>query len=253
MQIWLLIILKILRMRPRLTYNQVNKELRKLSNEEKRKFLPKFFKTGKGEYGEGDKFLGVVVPDIKEVAAKHSSIEKKEITKLLYSQWHEERFCGWLIVLNNFNKSKNKQEWYQFTLKNIKQINNWDLVDKIAPSLIGIHLEKKPQKQFLEWSSSSSLWVRRIAIMSTWPKIKNNEFNLTLKLAKKYLKDPEDLIHKATGWMLREIGKRDEEILLDFMKKNHKNMPRIMVSYALERVDKEKKQQFMVKSSRKID
>ena len=119
--------------------------------------------------------------------------------------------------------------------------------------MIGIHLENKPQKQFLEWSGSSSLWVRRIAIMSTWPKIKNNEFNLTLKLAKKYLKDPEDLIHKATGWMLREIGKRDEEILLDFMKKNHKNMPRIMVSYALERVDKEKKQQFMVKSSRKID
>ena len=253
MQIWLLIILKILRMRPRLTYNQVNKELRKLSNEDKRKFLPKFFKTGKGEYGEGDKFLGVVVPDIKEVAAQHSSIEKKEITKLLYSQWHEERFCGWLIVLNNFNKSKNKEEWYQFTLKNIKQINNWDLVDKIAPSLIGIHLEKKTQKQFLEWSSSSSLWVRRIAIMSTWPKIKNNEFNLTLKLAKQYLKDPEDLIHKATGWMLREIGKRDEEVLLHFMKKNHKNMPRIMVSYALERVDKEKKQQFMVKSSRKID
>ncbi len=234
-------------MRPRLTYNQVNKELRKLSNEEKRKFLPKFFKTGKGEYGEGDKFLGVVVPDIKEVAAQHSSIEKKEITKLLYSQWHE------LIVLNNFNKSKNKEEWYQFTLKNIEQINNWDLVDKIAPSLIGIHLENKPQKQFLEWSGSSSLWVRRIAIMSTWPKIKNNEFNLTLKLAKKYLKDPEDLIHKATGWMLREIGKRDEEVLLHFMKKNHKNMPRIMVSYALERVDKEKKQQFMLKSSRKID
>ena len=236
-----------------MTYNQVNKELRKLSNEDKRKFLPKFFKTGKGEYGEGDKFLGVVVPDIKEVAAQHSSIEKKEITKLLYSQWHEERFCGWLIVLNNFNKSKNKEEWYQFTLKNIEQINNWDLVDKIAPSLIGIHLENKPQKQFLEWSGSSSLWVRRIAIMSTWPKIKKNELNLTLKLAKKYLKDPEDLIHKATGWMLREIGKRDEGVLLNFMKKNHKNMPRVMVSYALERVDRQKKQQFMLKSSRKID
>ena len=95
-------------MRPRLTYNQVNKELRKLSNEEKRKFLPKFFKTGKGEYGEGDKFLGVVVPDIKEVAAQHSSIEKKEITKLLYSQWHEERFCGWLIVLNNFSSNQSQ-------------------------------------------------------------------------------------------------------------------------------------------------
>ncbi len=234
-------------------YDQIKKDLRSLADEEKRKFLPKFFKTGKGEYGEGDKFLGVVVPDIQQVAAKNLTIEKKEILKLLYSEWHEERFCGWLIVLNNFNNSKNKEGWYQFTLRNISQINNWDLVDKVAPNLIGIHLENKPHKQFLEWSDSASLWVRRIAIISTWPKIKNNEFNLTLKLAKKYLNDSEDLIHKATGWMLREIGKRDEGILLNFMKKNHKNMPRIMVSYALERVDRQKKQQFMVKSSRKID
>jgi Predicted DNA alkylation repair enzyme len=170
----------------------------------------------------------------------------------LNSPWHEERFCGWLVVLNNFNKSDNKDEWYKFTIKNIKQLNNWDLVDKIAPNLIGKYLENKNSKQILEWSSNRSLWIRRIAILATWPKIKNNEFNLTLKIAKIYLSDSEDLIHKATGWMLREIGKRNEKVLLSFMNKNHKKMPRITVSYALERINKKKKQQYMIKSSRKI-
>ena len=232
--------------------SSLKKDLRKFANQEKKEFLPKFFKTGKGEYGEGDKFLGVVVPDITKIANNYSDLKKNELKKLLYSPWHEERYCGWLIVLNNFNSSDNKEEWYTFTIKNLNQLNNWDLVDKIAPNLIGKYLEKKNQNQFLEWSGSSSLWVRRIAILSTWPKIKNNEFTLTLKLAKKYINDSEDLIHKATGWMLREIGKRDEKKLLSFIKQNHKKMPRIMVSYALERVNREKKQQFMIKSSRKI-
>ena len=235
-----------------LTISSLKKDLRKYINEEKKEFLPKFFKTGKGEYGEGDKFLGIVVPDIAKVAKKYSDITKEDIRKLLNSPWHEERFCGWLVVLNNFNKSSNKDEWYKFTVKNIKQLNNWDLVDKIAPNLIGKYLENKNSKQILEWSSNRSLWIRRIAIMATWPKIKNNEFNLTLKIAKIYLSDSEDLIHKATGWMLREIGKRNEKVLLSFMNKNHKKMPRITVSYALERINKKKKQQYMIKSSRKI-
>ena len=230
----------------------LKKDLRKYANQEKKEFLPKFFKTGKGEYGEGDKFLGVIVPEITKIANNYPDLKKNEIKKLLYSPWHEERFCGWSIVLNNFNSSDNKEEWYTFTIKNLSQLNNWDLVDKIAPNLIGKYLEKKNQNQFLEWSASSSLWIRRIAILATWRKIKNNEFTLTLKLAKKYINDSEDLIHKATGWMLREIGKRDEKKLLSFMKQNHKKMPRIMVSYALERVNREKKQQFMLKSSRKI-
>jgi len=234
------------------TASLVKKDLRKFINEEKRDFFPKFFKTGKGEYGEGDKFLGVVMPDITNVAKKYSNLKKEEIEKLLYSPWHEERMCGWVIVLNNFDKSDKKDEWYKFTIKNIKQLNGWDLVDKIAPNIIGKYLVNQDQKQILEWSNNNSLWIRRIAILASWSRIKKNEFNLTLKLAKIYINDTEDLIHKATGWMLREIGKRDEEILLSFMEKNHKNMPRIMVSYALEQIDKRKKQQFMIKSSRKI-
>ena len=235
-----------------MTASLVKKDLRKFINEEKRDFFPKFFKTGKGEYGEGDKFLGVVMPDITNVAKKYSNLKKEEIEKLLYSPWHEERMCGWVIVLNNFDKSDKKDEWYKFTIKNIKQLNGWDLVDKIAPNIIGKYLVNQDQKQILEWSNNNSLWIRRIAILASWSRIKKNEFNLTLKLAKIYINDTEDLIHKATGWMLREVGKRDEEILLSFMEKNHKNMPRIMVSYALEQIDKRKKQQFMIKSSRKI-
>ncbi len=235
-----------------MTASLVKKDLRKFINEEKIDFFPKFFKTGKGEYGEGDKFLGVVMPDITNVAKKYSNLKKEEIEKLLYSPWHEERMCGWVIVLNNFDKSDKKDEWYKFTIKNIKQLNSWDFVDKIAPNIIGKYLVNQDQKQILEWSNNNSLWIRRIAILASWSRIKNNEFNLTLKLAKKYINDTEDLIHKATGWMLREIGKRDEEILLSFMKKNHKNMPRIMVSYALEQIHKRKKKQFMIKSSRKI-
>ncbi len=235
-----------------MTASLVKKDLRKFINEEKRDFFPKFFRTGKGEYGEGDKFLGVVMPDITNVAKKYSNLKKEEIEKLLYSPWHEERMCGWVIVLNNFDKSDKKDEWYKFTIKNIKQLNGWDLVDKIAPNIIGKYLVNQDQKQILEWSNNNSLWIRRIAILASWSRIKKNEFNLTLKLAKIYINDTEDLIHKATGWMLREIGKRDEEILLSFMEKNHKNMPRIMVSYALEQIDKRKKQQFMIKSSRKI-
>ena len=235
-----------------MTASLVKKDLRKVINQEKRDFFPKFFKTGKGEYGEGDKFLGVVMPDITNVAKKYSNLKKEEIEKLLYSPWHEERMCGWVIVLNNFDKSDKKDEWYKFTIKNIKQLNGWDLVDKIAPNIIGKYLVNQDQKQILEWSNNNSLWIRRIAILASWSRIKKNEFNLTLKLAKIYINDTEDLIHKATGWMLREIGKRDEEILLSFMEKNHKNMPRIMVSYALEQIDKRKKQQFMIKSSRKI-
>jgi len=190
------------------TASLVKKDLRKFINQEKRDFFPKFFKTGKGEYGEGDKFLGVVMPDITNVAKKYSNLKKEEIEKLLYSPWHEERMCGWVIVLNNFDKSDKKDEWYKFTIKNIKQLNGWDLVDKIAPNIIGKYLVNQDQKQILEWSNNNSLWIRRIAILASWSRIKNNEFNLTLKLAKKYINDTEDLIHKATGWMLREIGKR---------------------------------------------
>tara|TARA_B100000586_G_scaffold269995_1_gene251047 strand:- start:5 stop:700 length:696 start_codon:yes stop_codon:yes gene_type:complete len=227
-----------------LSLNNIKSELRAYSDPKRKAFSPSFFKTGKGEYGEGDKFIGVTAPNIRKIAKKYNDIDEKDIQKLLYSSWHEERFCAWVIVIDRYEKSGNKSYWYNFALNNISQLNNWDLVDMIAPRIVGDYLIDKPQKQFLTWSNNSSLWIRRIAMIATFPKIKQNEFSLTLKLSKKYLTDSEDLIHKATGWMLREIGKRDEEQLLKFMDDNHKDMPRIMVSYALEKISKEKKKRY---------
>ena len=230
-----------------MTIRKIKSELRAYSDPKRKAFSPSFFKTGKGEYGEGDKFIGVTAPNIREIAKKYNDIDKKDIQKLLFSPWHEERFCAWVIVISRYEKSGDKGYWYRFAVNNISQLNNWDLVDMVAPRLIGDYLIDKSQKQFLTWSSHSSLWIRRIAMMATFPRIKQSDFLLTLKLSKKYLTDSEDLIHKATGWMLREVGKRDERELIKFMDENHREMPRIMVSYALEKISAEKKKKYRLK------
>ena len=230
-----------------MTIRKIKSELRAYSDPKRKAFSPSFFKTGKGEYGEGDKFIGVTAPNIREIAKKYNDIDKKDIQKLLFSPWHEERFCAWVIVISRYEKSGDKGYWYRFAVNNISQLNNWDLVDMVAPRLIGDYLIDKSQKQFLTWSSHSSLWIRRIAMMATFPRIKQSDFLLTLKLSKKYLTDSEDLIHKATGWMLREVGKRDERELIKFMDDNHREMPRIMVSYALEKISAEKKKKYRLK------
>ena len=227
-----------------MSLNKIKSELRSYSDPKRKAFSPSFFKTGKGEYGEGDKFIGVTVPNIRKIAKKYNDIDEKDIEKLLHSPWHEERFIAWVIVIDRYEKSANKAYWYNFAVKNISQLNNWDLVDMVAPRLLGDYLIDKPQKQFLTWASHPSLWIRRIAMLATFPKIKQNDFSLTLKLSRKYLTDSEDLIHKATGWMLREIGKRDEKQLLKFMDNNHRDMPRIMVSYALEKISTDKKNRY---------
>ena len=227
-----------------MSVNKIKSELRTLSDPKREKFLPSFFKTGKGEYGEGDKFIGVSVPNIRKIANRFKEIEEKAIKELLYSPWHEERFCGWVIVLDRYKKSGEKKYWYEFSLKHITQLNNWDLVDIVTPNLFGDYLLNKSERQLITWSKSDSLWVRRIGIIATWPRIKESRFTTTLKIAEKYLEDSEDLIHKATGWMLRELGKRDEKELLKFINKHHQDMPRIMLSYALEKIPKEKKDKY---------
>ena len=230
-----------------MTIRKIKSELRAYSDPKRKAFSPSFFKTGKGEYGEGDKFIGVTAPNIREIAKKYNDIDKKDIQKLLFSPWHEERFCAWVIVISRYEKSGDKGYWYRFVVNNISQLNNWDLVDMVAPRLIGDYLIDKSQKQILTWSSHPSLWIRRIAMIATFPRIKQNDFLLTLKLSKKYLTDSEDLIHKASGWMLREVGKRDERELIKFMDENHREMPRIMVSYALEKISAEKKKKYRLK------
>ena len=230
---------------------ELSNELRKLANLEKSKVLQKFFKTGKGEYAEGDVFLGLTVPKSRKIAKKYSNIIFQDVESLLSSKIHEERLIALLILVERFNKSPNKKEIFDFYLNNTKYINNWDLVDLTADKIVGNFLfnfsKDYPVYKILltNLAKSSNLWERRIAIISTFHFIKNNQFNDTLKIAEILLNDKHDLIHKAIGWMLREIGKRSEETEEQFLKKHYKSMPRTMLRYAIERFTQKKREAYL--------
>ncbi|MDD4661694.1 MAG: DNA alkylation repair protein, partial [Candidatus Pacebacteria bacterium] len=194
----------------------VKKELQKLKNEEKAKILSRFFKTGKGEYGEGDKFLGIKVPDLRLVAKNNLNVSLTELQDLLDSDIHEHRLTALLILVENFKKEQ-KLEIVDFYLKNLKNINNWDLVDLSCPNIIGRYFLKRDRSLLYRLAKSENLWERRIAIVSTYYFIKNNNFEDTIKISKMLLGDKHDLLHKAVGWMLREVGKKDEAILIAFL------------------------------------
>ena len=228
----------------------VKKELQKLKNKEKAKILSRFFKTGKGEYGEGDVFLGIKVPDIRIVAKKNLNISPKEIKELLESNIHEHRMTALLILVENFKKEE-KEEVFNFYIYNLKNINNWDLVDFSCPNFVGKHLFKRDRKLLYKLAESENLWEKRISIVSTYYFIKNNDFEDTIKIAKILLKDEHDLIHKAVGWMLREVGKRDEEMLIDFLEKEYYNMSRMTLRYAIERLEESKRKYFLNKKNEK--
>lgn len=228
--------------------DSLKREIRAKGNLDKSKLLMRFFKTGPGEYGEGDIFLGVMVPQTREVAKKYSSLPLKDIETLLKSKYHEERLCALLILVHNFQKHpENRSEIYKFYLNNTKYINNWDLVDLSAHKIIGPHLFDKNRSILYELAKSKNLWERRIAIISTFAFINKKEFNDSIKLATLLLKDKHDLMHKAVGWMLREMGKRDQGELTSFLDKHYKSMPRTMLRYSIERLP-EKKRQFYLKS-----
>lgn len=231
---------------------ELKSDLRKSSNLEKAKILKGFFKTGKGEYGEGDIFLGVSVPETRKIAKKHFNLEFEEIKQLLNSKIHEERLAALLLLVYNYEKHiEKRKEIFDFYLNNVKYINNWDLVDLSAPNIAGHFLyyfgNRYPAYKILltNLANSSNLWERRIAIISTFYFIKNHRFDETLALAKLLLKDKHDLIHKAVGWMLREIGKRDIKVLETFLNKNYKNMPRIMLRYAIEKFPENKRKKYL--------
>lgn len=228
----------------------VKKELQKLKNKEKAKILLRFFKTGKGEYGEGDVFLGIKVPDLRLVAKNNLNINLKELQNLLESNIHEHRMIALLILVENFKKEE-KEEVFNFYINNLKNINNWDLVDLSCPNIVGKHLFKRDRNLLYKLAESENLWEKRIAIVSTYYFIKNNDFKDTMKIAKILLKDEHDLIHKAVGWMLREVGKRDEEMLIDFLEKEYYNMSRMTLRYAIERLEESKRKYFLNKKNEK--
>jgi len=232
--------------------NQLKKDLQKLANSNKAKDLSRFFKTGKGQYGEGDIFLGVSVPDQRENAKKYPGLKLNEIQELLSSKIHEHRLTSLFILISKFEKGNNKlkKEIFDFYLQNTKNINNWDLVDLSAPKISGAYILDNPKEKKILYklAKSKNLWEKRIAVLSTYTLIKNNEFNDTLNISEILLKDKHDLIHKAVGWMLREIGKKDQKTEEKFLKQHYKKMPRTMLRYAIEKFQKNKKKFYMKKS-----
>lgn len=234
-----------------MTSAQIKKELKTFISKEKASFYPKFFKCSKGEYGEGDKFLGVTVPNQRKIAQKHKEASLKVIKDLLESKYHEHRLTGLLILTYKFPKADKKaqKDIYKFYLKHINAVNNWDLVDLSAPKILGAYLlvHHQQRKILYDLAKSKNLWQRRIAILSTYTFIKNNDFKDALQVSEILLNDEHDLIHKAVGWMLREIGKINQETEEKFLKSHYKKMPRTMLRYAIEKFSESKRKFYMAK------
>ena len=223
-------------------------EIRALANKQIAKNSLRFFKTGKGEYGHGDLFLGVKVPKIRSIAKKHTDISITEMKNLICSKYHEERLLGLIILVNKYSKNKDRKtrnQLYKIYVSSFKYINNWDLVDVTCAHVIGKHLLNKDRSILYTWAKSNDLWTKRIAIVSTHCFIRKNDLQETFKIAKILLNDEHDLIHKAVGWMLREAGKKDMEKEEIFLKKHYKTMPRTMLRYSIERFHEPKRKKYL--------
>ena len=225
----------------------IEKRLKQLANRETAEIQQKFFKTGPGEYGEGDIFIGVRVPDLRKLAKEFQDLTFSEVRALLASSIHEERLLGLLILVRKYASSDEitKKKIYELYLENTPFINSWDLVDGSAHHIVGAFLMDKNKASLYRLAKSENLWERRIAIISTFHFIKHDQYQETLKIAKILLTDPEDLIHKAVGWMLREIGKRDGVTEETFLKKHYMKMPRTMLRYAIEKFPEPKRQKYL--------
>ena len=226
---------------------EVTKRLLALGDKERAAVSQRFFKTGPGEYGEGDIFLGIKVPVLRKLAKDYFDLSLKDVTTILHSKFHEERHLSLFIIVDQFSKGdqKKKKSIYELYLKNTGFINNWDLVDSSAHHIVGPYLMTKSKAPLFELARSDLLWERRIAIMSTFHYIKKYKFTDTLKVAGMLLSDEEDLIHKAVGWMLREIGKRDLPSEEFFLKKHYQKMPRTMLRYAIEKFPEPKRMRYL--------
>lgn len=231
------------------TVEAIQRSLRRYATKERARVNAWFFKTGKGEYGEGDQFIGVSVPDIRIVARHYQGASFSTIKQLLASPIHEDRLLALLILVTTYEKASDeeKSRITKFYLSNKTWINNWDLVDTSASYILGASLYKKDVSILYTLGASKRLWDRRIAIVATHYFIKQKQYKDTLALAVLLMKDTEDLIHKAVGWMLREVGKKDEVVLKKFLDQYHKEMPRTMLRYAIERLSLDRRRYYMGK------
>lgn len=239
---------------------EIKLELEHFIDEKKREVLPRFFKTGKGQYGEGDKFLGITVPDTRSVAKRHLDLDLDGISQLLKSPWHEQRMCALIIMVEQV-KCSYKRQWlkehseeeartfrqnyYDFYLRHTSNINNWDLVDLTAPTIVGEFLVDHDREILYQLADSSLLWDQRIAVVSTIAFIRRNDFSDIYALSETLLHHPHDLMHKAIGWMLREAGNRDKAQLMDFLDRFSCDMPRTMLRYAIEKFPEEERQYYL--------
>lgn len=225
-------------------------ELLSIADVEKAALLARFFKTGPGEYGHGDVFLGITVPAQRKVARKFRDLPAADLGKLLASPIHEHRVTALIIMVDQYERADDdeKQCIFDFYLSHTKHINNWDLVDASAPCIVGGHLLGRPRKILDSLARSSSLWERRIAILATFAFIRHGESGDSLRIAELLLKDEHDLIHKAVGWMLREVGKRDPAALDRFLDRHATTMPRTMLRYAIERMSPDQRWFYMRKA-----
>jgi 3-methyladenine DNA glycosylase AlkD len=228
---------------PSVRLTDIQEHVRQLGNDEIARHSQRFFKTGKGEYGEGDRFLGIRVPVLRKLAREYKDLTLTDASRLLTSEFHEERLLSLLILVSLFSKGSEKEKYavYQAYLKNTRYINNWDLVDSSAQHIVGAYLWTRNRKPLYRLAQSKKLWERRISIMSTFHFIKRNDVEDALSLSEILKNDPEDLIHKAVGWMLREIGNRNRAIEERFLKKHYKDMPRTMLRYAIEKFPEKKR------------
>ena len=227
----------------------VRADLLKLRNKERAKFVARYFKTGKGEYGEGDIFIGLTLPQIRIIAKKYKSLPLGYVEKLLHHKIHEFRLTALFILMDLFKKANetNRKKYYKFYLANTKWINNWDLIDLSAKYIVGGYLlDKKGERRILYlFAKSKSIWEKRIAVLGTFLFIDNYDFHDSIRIAGILLHESHDLLHKAVGWMLREVGKKDEKVLVDYLKEHYTVMPRTMLRYAIEKFDEKRRLRYL--------
>jgi len=225
----------------------IQRELESLGDARQALILQRFFKTGPGEYGQGDRFRGIRVPVLRKLARKYQGLPLAEAGRLLQSACHEDRLLALLILKHRYYQGDPavKGEIHRLYLEHAEWVNNWDLVDISAPHLLGHYLQDRPKDALTRLAASGVLWERRMAIMATFHFIKLGEFGEALRIAVLLLADPEDLIHKAVGWMLREVGKRDVRVAEAFLQAHYRKMPRTMLRYAIERFPEARRQAYL--------
>jgi 3-methyladenine DNA glycosylase AlkD len=231
------------------TAKAIERRLRALRDPEIAAGHLRFFKCGPGQYGEGDAFLGIMVPGLRALSREFTPLAVAEAVELLQSKWHEARLLALMILVRKYECSDEatRAGIYRSYLANTKRINNWDLVDASASAIVGAQLRERDRAPLIALTQSESLWERRIAIISTFDFIRHDDFGDTLRIAEMLLGDRHDLIHKASGWMLREVGKRNQPVLERFLRKHARGMPRTMLRYAIEKFPEELRARYMAK------